>query len=63
VCDLIGLVLQSLQRFDVGRTPIGRRLKKLAQMLHRFFVTIGHFRKQIEELFFARQETHAILGR
>src|SRR5439155_550264 len=35
--DLIGFMLQPLDRFDVGRAAVGRRLEELPQMLHGFF--------------------------
>jgi len=61
--DLIGLVLQPLDRFDVGRcvgrAPPGRAAAKCSTAS---LLRVGDFGEQIEKLFFARQETHGISG-
>src|SRR6267142_406234 len=59
VCDLVGLVLQSLDGLDVGDAALGRRVEQLAQMLRRDRVALGDRDEQIEELFFPGQEAHS----
>src|SRR6059036_486470 len=56
--DLVGLVLQSLDRLDVGDAALGGRVEQLAQMLRRDRAARGDRYEQVEELFFPGQEAH-----
>ncbi len=58
VRDLVGLVLQSLDRLDVGDAAVRRRVEQLAQMLRRDRVALGDRNEQVEELFFPGQKAH-----
>ena len=58
--DLIGLVLQPLERFDVRRAAVRGSFKQLAQEFGCFLIAIGNFGEEVEKLLFARQETHGI---
>ena len=41
VGDLIGLVLEPLERLDEGRAPFGRRGEQLAQVVGRFLLRLA----------------------
>ncbi len=59
VRDLVGLVLEALERLDVRRAAVGRGLEKVMQVLCCFLVAVGDLGEKVEELFVTRQETHA----
>ena len=58
VRDLVGLVLESLDRLDVGDAALGGRVEQVVQMLRRDRVARGDRDEQVEELFFPGQEAH-----
>ena len=54
VRDLVGLVLESLERLDVGRATLGLRREQLAQVVRRLLVAVGDFDEQVEEFLVTR---------
>src|SRR5438876_701173 len=63
VGDLVGLVLEPLDRLDVGDATLGGRGEEVAQMLGRLFGPRGHRDEQVEELFFPGQQAHGSVSR
>src|SRR5437899_2791286 len=55
VRDLVGLVLEPLERLDVRRAALRRRREPLAEVVRRFLVAIGDLDEQVEEFLFPRQ--------
>jgi len=63
VGDLVGLVLEPFDRFDVTDAALGRRREQVAQVLRRLLVPRSHRDEQVEELFFPGQQAHGRVSR